>query len=305
MKVMKARLASDELQVLAPLFTFAGRYECHSSNTIIEDLGHPNPLDWVRCASVLIYDGRIAEQRMREAMAYKLGPDDRIIPFFQAMERAFFWVGIHRNWSREETRRRIIDKFTVETFGVKFMELYIEAFNTPPHPHQYPLLRNKCKIIASRLELGNSAKDQLPGLNTLYTAGRKAKAEKGAQPTPTAKSNSEASSSTIPINLDKRIENIMTNILGKWTKQQTLLIGNKAKGKGPAQRPPNADRPKSCIHCGYPHPQREEASCWMNPEVPLNTVPEAKRTAIAQRRRAKANGKGKESVTSSITEMYE
>ena len=302
LKVMQTRLASDELQILAPLFAFAGRYECHSSNTIIENLGSPNPLDWVRCASVLIYDGRIAETRLDEASAYKLEADDKIIPFIQAMERAFYIVGIHRRWSREETRRHIIDKFNVATFGIKFMELYIDAFPTPPPPKDYGMLKNKCKVIASRLELATNAKSRLPGLKTLYTSGRKPAAEK-VESTKETKSNSEATSSTAPNNLEKRIEKVVGNILSNWTKQQTMLLQTKAKGKGPAQRPANADKTKKCIHCGYTHAHREEAKCWMNPDIPLNQIPEAKRASVAQRR--KNFGKGKEATTSSITEMAE
>jgi hypothetical protein len=183
------------------------------------------------------------------------------------------------------------------------MELFIEAFPTPPHPSSYGLLKNKCKIIASRLELSVNAQAGLPGLSTLYAAGKKPLAEKAAPPEKTTKPISEASSSTVPINFEKRIEKVVGNILSNWTKQQTMLLQPKAKGKGPAQRPANADRQKKCIHCGYSHPHREDVQCWMNPEIPLSTIPDAKRAAIAQRRRNAA--KGKEKATSSITEMDE
>jgi hypothetical protein len=63
--VMQSRLASDELQTLNPLFAFSGTYSCRASNTTIQNLGCPNPVEWVRCGSVLIYDARISETRFR------------------------------------------------------------------------------------------------------------------------------------------------------------------------------------------------------------------------------------------------
>jgi hypothetical protein len=312
LKYMQSRLASDELQVLMPLFTFAGSYECHSSATEIKNLERPDPVDWVRCASVLIYDGRIAETRLQEAIRMKLKPGARIIPFFQALERGYNYVGIHRNWSREETRRHIIDRFTVETFGTEFMKLFIAAFPTTPTPAEYGLLRNKCKLIASQIELGSTnVANTAAGLSTLMVSSNKLTAEKEAQPKEKGKNVSEVAGPSdlkqFQNTMVQAVTSAMTNAMKAWGKQQTMLVTPTEGGKGQRKRNPpvDPDAPK-CPHCNFAHPHRKEALCWMNPAVPISSLPVARRAEIAaKRRKAVAAGKSKADSQSSITEMNE
>ena len=218
--VMQSRLASDELQTLNPLFAFSGTYSCRASNTTIQNLGCPNPVEWVRCGSVLIYDARISETRFREASLLKLAPGAKIVPFIQALERAYHFVGIHRTWSRDETRRHIIDRFTVDTFGPKFMKLFIEAYPTPPLPEVYGEMKDKCKLIASRLELKSEVNPEEAGLHTLVI---KEKKPSGGQKQPTkesGKSTIDASSSSTDI--QATINKAVQSAMKAFTKQQTF-----------------------------------------------------------------------------------
>ena len=313
LRYVQARLASDELQVLMPLFAFAGSYECHASNTVIESLKCPNPVDWVRCASVLIYDGRIAETRLREASMMRLKPGAKIIPFIQALERGYYIVGIHRNWSRDETRRHIIDRFTVETFGTDFMRLYIAAFQTPPSPKDYGMLKNKCKLIASQLEMqGPDSAPSVPGILTLMVGEDDSTAEKVTKPKESGKPVSEVAGPSdlkqFQNSMMQAVTSAMTNAMKAWGKQQTMLVAptekaEKSGGQRKRNAPVDPNAPK-CPHCGFAHPYRKDADCWMNPSLPLSAIPQPKRAAIAAKRRTAA-GKAKADGQSSITEMRE
>jgi hypothetical protein len=297
---MQSKLASDELQILNPLFALSGSYQCRASNTTIQNLGRPNPVEWVRCGSVLIYDARIAETRHREASLLKLAPGAKIVPFIQAMERAYHFVGIHKNWSREETRRHIIDRFTVETFGTKFMKLFIEAYPTPPLPEAYGAMKDKCKLIASRLELKADVNPDEAGLHTLVIKEKKSAGPHKPSPKESGKSPNEPSSSVTDIHatINKAVQSAMK----AFTKQQTLLIS-----KGNEKKQPVASDAPKCPHCKKPHLKfRSAAICWLNPAVPLEKIPEHARAALANKRKGKgkATDNGAES-SSRITEMTE
>jgi hypothetical protein len=157
------------------------------------------------------------------------------------LERGYNYVGIHRNWSREETRRHIIDRFTVETFGTEFMKLFIAAFPTTPTPAEYGLLRNKCKLIASQIELGSTnVANTAAGLSTLMVSSNKLTAEKEAQPKEKGKNVSEVAGPSdlkqFQNTMVQAVTSAMTNAMKAWGKQQTMLVtprkAEKVNGKG-------------------------------------------------------------------------
>jgi hypothetical protein len=284
MRVMQAKLASDELQTLSPLFAFSGSYQCRASNTTIEDLEKPNPAEWVRCGSVLIYDARIAETRLREACAYQLESGAKIVPFIQALERAYNTVGIHRNWSREETRRHIIDRFTVETFGTKFMKLFIEAYPTPPLPEHYGPMKDKCKLIAARLELKSTSNAEQAGLQTLII---KEKVKKDGPKQPAKDTGKAPETNSVGNDIQSAINKAVQSALKAF--KSTLLI---TKEKVPEKKPTATSKDPKCPHCNFTHlAYRSISECWMNPAVPLSRVPAHVRTKVQAKRmvRAKAN----------------
>jgi len=251
---------------------------------------------------VLIYDARIAETRLREASSYKLESGAKIVPFIQAMERAYHNVGIHRNWSREETRRHIIDRFTVETFGTKFMKLFIEAYPTPPLPEHYGQMKDKCKLIAARLELKSTSNAEQAGLRTLII---KEKVPKEGSKQPTKDSGKAPENNSTGNDIQTAINKAVQTALKAF--KSTLLI---TKEKVPEKKPAATSKDPKCPHCKFPHlAYRPISECWMNPAVPLSKIPAQVRTKVQAKRlvRAKANtneNNGGES-SSSITEMPE
>jgi hypothetical protein len=190
------------------------------------------------------------------------------------------------------------------------MRLFIAAFPTTPSPAEYGLLRNKCKLIASQIELGSSASTG-PGLLTLMASEKASKADKVTQPKESGKNASEVAGPSdlkqFQNTMVQAVTSAMTNAMKAWGKQQTMLVTPTENNSGQRKRitPVDPDAPK-CPHCNFAHPHRKEAQCWMNPAVPLSSLPVAKRAQIAvKRRKAAAAGKSKADGQSSITEMNE
>ena len=184
------------------------------------------------------------------------------------------------------------------------MKLFIEAYPTPPLPEVYGEMKDKCKLIASRLELKSEVNPEEAGLHTLVI---KEKKSSGGQKQPTkesGKSTIDASSSSTDI--QATINKAVQSAMKAFTKQQTLVI---TKDKAGVRKQPVANKDSKCPHCHNPHlGYRPASKCWNNPDYPITEIPESMREKVMAKRKQNAKGKtpakGGES-SSGITEMAE
>ena len=257
LSVIQARLAPNELRTLSPLFAFSGSYRCRSSDTTIRSLARPKPVEWVRCASVLIYDSLIANTRKAEADRLKMEPGQRIVPFIESLERVYNIVGIHRRWSRHEARRHVIDRMTIETFGTEFMSLYLSYFPKPPSPLDYGKLKDKCKIIAARIELTSDTNIGNPGLKTFVVQEKfvtsNGKSEKKEEGKSTSKETNLSSK-----DIAKAVE---LGVAAAMKAMANKTMVTTEKGKQKAQPKPKEVPLFDCKWCDKQHKHKED-QCW-------------------------------------------
>jgi hypothetical protein len=67
---------------LSSLLSRQGSYRCPVSHTLIPDLEFPRPNDWIRCASILVYNAKIRSDRLSEADALKFDPTEHTYAAF-------------------------------------------------------------------------------------------------------------------------------------------------------------------------------------------------------------------------------
>jgi hypothetical protein len=296
--VIQARLAPNELRTLSPLFASRGSYRCESSNTTIRSLQKPKPVEWVRCASVLIYDTLIASTRKAEADRLKIKPGQRIVPFIESLERVYNVVGIHRRWSKEETRRHVLDRMTIETFGTEFMSLYLSYFPKPPSPLDYGDFKDKIKIIAARIELTSNTEIGNPGLKTMVVQETfltpKDKSEKKEE----GKSNSKDATLTSK-DIAKAVEMGVAAAM-KAMASKTMVTMEKGK---PKEKPKQKIQTRTtCKWCDRKHLFKID-KCWYNPSCPTENIPADLRSKVLKQREELIQKKKGEASGSSITEM--
>jgi hypothetical protein len=189
---------------------------------------------------------------------------------------------------------------TTETFGTEFMSLYLSYFPKPPSPLDYGNLKDKCKIIAARIELTSNTDIGNPGLKTfvvqetlLTPNGKSEKKEEG-------KSNSKDASFSSK-DIAKAVEMGVAAAM-KAMASKTMVMMDKGKQK---EKPKQKDGPgAACKWCDRKHLFKMD-KCWYNPSCASTNIPaELRAKVLKQREELIQKKKGAAGPSSSsITEM--
>ena len=228
----------------------------------------------------------------------RIKPGQRIVPFIESLERVYNVVGIHRRWSKEEARRHVIDRMTIETFGIEFMSLYLSYFPKPPSPLDYGDLKDKCKIIAARIELTSNTEIGNPGLKTMVVQETFVTPNDKSNKKEEGKSNSKDATLTSK-DIAKAVELGVAAAMKAMASKTMVTI---EKGKPKEKPKQNHGTNFTCKWCDRKHKFKIE-NCWYNPSYPSANIPAELRSKLLKQREELIQRKKGEASGSSITEM--
>jgi hypothetical protein len=257
------------------------------SHTFIPDLAFPRPNDWIRCASVLVYNAKIRSDRLEEAQVLKFIPAEHTYAtFFTSLEHAYHLVGIHSNWSVDMTKEKFMERINNQTFGPEFMKEFVRidfsgAFTIA---ERYELTKRTVTNIDMQFSHLDPARSSSQNISTLvikrHVETTKASATSVAPTTPVSNNSHQG----------PRHANHGSSYGGQRRQRTMVIQGNSQQARKPYVRPTGAGKitevetTSECPHCYKSHPYSPD-NCHINKDVPISQVPEHARVRVLAARR--------------------
>jgi hypothetical protein len=244
----------------------------------------PRPNDWIRCASILVYNAKIKGERLAEAAELKFDPAEHTYAtFFTSLENAYNLVGIHSKWSVEMTKEKLMERIDNRTFGPEFMKEFVridtsEALTTD---ERYDLTKRTVMNIDMQFSHLDPNRSSTQNISTMVIKKHKGVVKSQAN----AASPSQASPSCSNGAAQHQRGN-PNHHQGHQKRQRTMVIqgGGPKNGKKAKSDAPTSSVTTTCPHCYKQHDWSPDR-CHMNKDMPKSQIPEGMRESILLRRR--------------------